>query len=97
MIALRLLLCGLVLSVVEACAHVSYNTKLADGSLASVSAWELGRSEALKELSADVSGKGANLNATGVKSDVNVEALQAGNSALGAIIGAAVKAYTGKP
>ena len=83
--------------MLTSCATVTTTYRAADGSSTTTNIWELGRTEAITGLTDTISKDGRNISLNSLKSDVNVPALQAGSNAIGTIVGAALKAYTGKP
>jgi hypothetical protein len=83
--------------ILSGCASYHSIDRLADGRITSTTIIELGRSEAITAFSDTTQKDGRSISVGGTKGDVNVPALQAGTGAIGAIIGDALKAYTGKP
>jgi hypothetical protein len=88
------LLCALILS---GCATITSTDKYADGRSTTTTIFEVGRSEAITAFNDTTTKDGRAVSVGAVKSDVNVQALQATTGAIGSIVGEALKAYTGKP
>lgn len=79
------------------CAIVSTSDTYSDGRKTTTTAFELGRTETISGFSDTQTKEGRAINLNSANADVNVKALQVGAGSIGEVVGAALKAYTGKP
>lgn len=88
---------GLIVLFLTSCATYHSTDKFADGRSTTVSITEFGRSEAIAEFADTTTKDGRSISVGSAKSDVNVQAIEATTGSIGAIVGEALKVYTGRP
>ena len=85
------------LLALNGCATVHTTDEYPDGRKTTTAAYEFGRTEMLTNLTDTTTKDGRSISASGYNADVNVKAINAGGLVIGDIVGAALKAYMGKP
>lgn len=88
---------ALIALLLTSCATYNSTDKFADGRSTTVSITEFGRSEAITAFADTTTKYGRSISVGSTKGDVNVESIKATTSSIGAIVGEALKIYTGKP
>ena len=87
----RSCLIAALISAFAGCATITSTDKYADGRSTTTTIYEVGRSDAITAFSDTTTKDGRTVSVGGLKSDVNVQALQATTGAIGVIVGEALK------